>query len=80
MTNLELNGMYKQYKSESIEEATRNMRVSCEMCVTRGWHKKCETCPIAAAHETMMKNFELAKFNQEIEEKLIATNKRLGLA
>ena len=80
MTNFEYVGMKRQYACKSIEDCNEQLNVSCTRCVETGrcW-RKCATCAINAAYETMMVNFESIELQQKIEEKLIRTQKRLGL-
>ena len=81
MTKFEYIGAQRQYASANEMEANRNFNASCERCVYSGrcWHS-CKGCAIKTAHEIMISNFALDELNREMEERLIRTNRRLGLA
>lgn len=80
MTNFEQVGMRMQYGAANKEDAIKKFDASCTACCTNGrcWHA-CKDCGIKTAHELMLNEFSMDEINRQIEERLIATQKRLGL-
>lgn len=50
-------GINRQYDADSVEDAVRAFKRSCECCCRRGVHLSCDRCGIAFAHSLVVANF-----------------------
>ena len=63
MTNFERMGVNYQFDANSIEEANKFFKRSCECCCNKGRRAKCNQCAIEYTH-----NLVVAYFNDKAKE------------
>ena len=57
MIKFERIGVNLQYDADSLKEANRSFRYSCECCCTKGIRLDCDRCAIAHAHQMVAAYF-----------------------
>ena len=55
MSTFESRGVERQYESQSIKQAIRSFKKSCERCCYTGKRIDCDRCAIANVHNDILK-------------------------
>lgn len=80
MTKFEMTYTNRMYQCKTETACNECLNSACDRCIETNRHcNDCKGCMVNAAYEVMTSNFILEDLNREIEEKLIRTQKRLGL-
>lgn len=58
-------GVQIQQEARTIRAAERKFEHSCEICCSRGYAYNCDTCPIAAEHESRVTLLRYAEMDEQ---------------
>lgn len=61
MTKFEQIGINFQYDANSIHEANRNFKYSCDCCCNKGMQLSCDRCSISYVHSLVVASFNDSK-------------------
>lgn len=78
MTKFEQIGVNRQYESETVNQANRAFKHSCDVCCNKGIKIDCERCSIEFVHSLVVACFndrkEIAKDERKTETSTTETN------